>query len=100
MNTLQRYWWLAGLAIALAVVLFSPLASPHPDGLERVAQDQGFIGQAREAPFQILTGYLLPGVHNQTLATILAGLLGTVVVFAVGYGLAWLLRRSRSVRQS
>ena len=42
--------WVAGLAIAaLVVVVLAPLASPDPDGLERVAEDTGFIATAQEA---------------------------------------------------
>jgi len=96
MNRLKKYWWAIGLLLALAVALFSPLASSHPDGLERVAEDQGFLDQARGVPFQIIPDYLFPGIENEAVATILAGVVGTVVVFGLGYGLAWVLRqRSR-----
>jgi hypothetical protein len=88
-----------GLLIALGVALLSPLASPHPDGLERVAEDEGFLDQAQEAPFQVIPDYTFPGIENDSVATIVAGLVGTVLLFALGYGLAWLLRR-RSGRAS
>ena len=40
---------LAGLAIAVALALFvSPWASSSPDGLEKVAEDKGFIEKAEE----------------------------------------------------
>ena len=93
MNWLKRYWWVVGLALALVVVLFSPLASPHPDGLERVAEDEGFIERARDAPYETIPDYLFPGIANENVATILAGVVGTLVVFALVYGLAWALRR-------
>ncbi|RMF26206.1 MAG: cobalamin biosynthesis protein CbiM [Chloroflexi bacterium] len=79
-------WWVAGLGLALLVVLLAPLASSFPDGLERVAEDYGFIEAARNAPYQIIPDYLFPGVSNQALATILAGLVGTLIVFAVTLG--------------
>ena len=96
--TVGRAWWLVGLLIALALVLLAPLASSSPDGLERVAEDQGFIDAAQDARFEIISDYLFPGVENETAATILAGLLGTVIVFGIGFGVAYLiasLRRSR-----
>jgi ABC-type Fe3+ transport system permease subunit len=93
MNTLKRYWWLIGLLIALAVTLLSPLASPHPDGLERVAEDQGFLDRAKDAPYEILSDYVFPGIENEAVATVVAGLVGTLVVFGVGVGLAWVVRR-------
>jgi len=96
MNRLRRNWWVAGLLLALAVAVLSPLASPHPDGLERVAEDQGFIDRAQDPPFRVIADYLFPGIQDERLATILAGLLGTVIVFALVFGLSWLIRRRRS----
>jgi ABC-type spermidine/putrescine transport system permease subunit I len=92
-------WWLISLLLCLAVACLSPLASSSPDGLERVAEDKGFIGLAGEAPFQAIADYVFPGIQNEALATILAGLIGTLVLFGVAYGLAWLLksRKGRAV---
>jgi hypothetical protein len=84
-------WWLVSLAVCLAVACLSPLASSSPDGLERVAEDKGFIGLAGGAPFQVIADYVFPGIANEALATILAGIIGTLVLFGVAYGLAWLL---------
>lgn len=90
---IKKYWWLIGLLIALAVTLFSPLASPYLDGLERVAEDKGFIDRAQDAPYEIVPDYVFPGIADERAATIMAGLIGTLVVFGLGYGLAWILRR-------
>jgi len=89
-------WAAVGLALALVVTLFAPLASPHPDGLERVAQDEGFISAAREAPYRIIPDYVFPGVSNEALATIAAGIIGTLIVAAVAFAVARLSRRSAS----
>jgi len=88
-------WWLIGLVACLAVACLSPLASSSPDGLERVAENKGFIGLAGEAPFQIIADYVFPGMENEALATILAGLIGTLILFSVAYGIAWLLRSGK-----
>ncbi len=88
---MRMKWWLAGLAVCLLLVLFSPLASSSPDGLERVAEDKGFISLAGEAPFQIIADYVFPGIENEAAATILAGLIGTLLLFGMVYGLARLL---------
>lgn len=85
-------WWHIALVICLAVALLSPLASGSPDGLERVGEDHGFIEQAQEAPFQLIADYVFPGIENEALATILAGVIGTLVLFGAAYGLARLLR--------
>jgi cobalt/nickel transport system permease protein len=86
-------WAAVGLALALAVTLLAPLASPHPDGLERVAEDKGFIGTAQDAPYEIIPDYVLPGIPNQALATIAAGVVGTLIVAGVALAVARLRRR-------
>lgn len=88
-------WWLVALVVCLLVAVLSPLASSSPDGLERVAEDKGFIGLAQEAPFQLIADYVFPGVENEAVATILAGLIGTLVLFGLAYGLAWLLKSGK-----
>ena len=93
MDRLRKYWWVIGLLLALGVALLSPLASPHPDGLERVAEDEGFLDQAEDAPYEVIPDYAFPGIENEATATIVAGLAGTVLLFVLGYALAWLLRR-------
>ncbi len=93
MKLLKRYWWAVGLLLVLVVTLFSPLASPHPDGLERVAEDHGFLDRGQPAPYEIVPDYVFPGIANERLATIVAGVVGTLIVFGLGYGLALVLRR-------
>lgn len=86
-------WVAAGLLIALAVALASPLADPNPDGLERVAEDQGFMELAQDAPYTIIPDYAVPGIESEALATMAAGVIGVVVMAALGWGLARGLRR-------
>jgi hypothetical protein len=83
------------LALALAIGLataVSPLASSAPDGLNRVAQDHAFEqrGTTQEAP---APGYAFPGVHDARLAKGLAGFTGTLLVFALGFGIVKTARR-------
>ena len=69
----SRYWWVGGLLVVAAiVVVLAPLASPDPDGLERVAEDHGFLGAARDALYSIIPDYVFPGLTGNA-ATILAG---------------------------
>ena len=84
-----------GLALSLAVALFSPIASANPDGLEFVAEQQGFLVRAAQAPFAILSGYTIPTISNVVLATIAAVAVGTIAVF----GLALLVGRAATRRQ-
>jgi len=87
--------WL--LAILLVVVLLSPLASQAPDGLERVAEDKGFIALAEgqevwQAP---MAEYLFPGLTHEGLATAMAGIAGVLLVFLVVVGLGKAVGRNR-----
>ena len=90
-------WWVVGYMIAVAVTLLAPLASGSPDGLERVAEDAGFIERAQDAPYAIIADYVVPGIQNEGIATILAGIIGVTVIYALVagsmYGLYTLYRR-------
>jgi hypothetical protein len=93
---MRRRWWLVGLAVAvLVVILLAPLASPDPDGLERVAGDRGFISQAEDALFAVLPDYTIPGLDDPAVTTIVAGLIGVAIVFVLMWGLGTLLARRR-----
>jgi cobalt/nickel transport system permease protein len=88
--------WGVGLLIALGLAIVSPLASKHPDGLNWVAAQQGFLSAEQGPLYRIIPHYVLPGVSNQSLATILAGVIGVVIVFGVAFGVAY-ARRNRQV---
>lgn len=89
----QKAWWVVGLVIVLALILLSPLASPWPDGLERVAEDHGFLQRQVEPLYKIMPDYVLPGVASESLATILAGAVGVLIVFGITLGAGFALRR-------
>lgn len=89
-----RLVWIIGLIVAFALAVLSPLASASPDGLEWVAAQKGFLDTAQGSLYNIIPDYVFPGVSNQVAATILAGILGTLIVFGVALGLAF-ARRSR-----
>jgi cobalt/nickel transport system permease protein len=90
-----KFVWVAGLLIAIALAVASPLASTHPDGLEFVAAQQGFLNKAQASPYNIIPNYVMPGITNESTATVAAGILGVIIVFLVAVGVAF-LRRSRS----
>jgi cobalt/nickel transport system permease protein len=89
-----RLVWIIGWLIAMVLVIASPLASTRPDGLEWVARQNGFIDRAQAPLYQIIPDYLYPGVSNETLATIVAGILGIAIVLGVSIGVAF-TRRNR-----
>jgi len=84
-----------GLAVAMGVAVFlAPFASEHPDGLEYVGGWLGFLGGGGPAALRApLPDYQAPGLGNPGLATAAAGVVGTLVVFGVGLGLARTLTR-------
>ncbi|MBX3066839.1 MAG: PDGLE domain-containing protein [Anaerolineae bacterium] len=95
-------WIATGLLIALAITFASPLADPNPDGLERVAEDHGFLAVAQAAPYSLLPDYTVPFIADQTVSTIAAGIIGTMTVAGISYGVARLAesRRLRDVSAS
>lgn len=93
---MNKRWWIVGLGLALLVAVLSPLASSHPDGLERVAEDQGFIDRALAPVFELIPDYAFPGIDNEALSTIMAGVVGTAIMFLLMFGLGRLLARRRT----
>jgi len=83
--------WAGGLVMAVLLTIFSPLASAHPDGLEWVAEKTGFLDAAQSSSYEIIPDYAIPGISNEVLATILAGIAGVAIVA----GAAWLVTRIR-----
>jgi cobalt/nickel transport system permease protein len=91
--------WVVGLIIAVALAIASPLASAYPDGLEWVAGQRGFLDAAQGPAYEIVPDYVLPGISNEALATILAGILGTLIVFGIAGAVAY-SKRNRKTAQS
>lgn len=86
--------WIGGLLIAIALAVISPLASAHPDGLEWVAEQKGFLGLAQDPLYHVIPDYVFPGISNEATATIIAGIIGALLVFGVALGVAY-ARRTR-----
>jgi cobalt/nickel transport system permease protein len=92
-----NFVWAIGLALAMLLAIASPLASSHPDGLEWVAEQNGFLESAKSPLYKIVPDYLFPGVSNTTLATILAGIIGVLLVFVVAIAVAMMRRRKTTL---
>ncbi len=98
----MKFFVIVALAIAVGLATaVSPYASSSPDGLEKVAQDKAFIENGKlhavqqDAP---VADYAFPGIDNPRVATGVAGFVGTLFVFGLGYGLAYAVRRRDSSR--
>jgi len=94
----------AGLVVAaLLVLVVAPLASSEPDGLERVAIDQGFIDSAEDHPLadSPLADYEVSGIEDEATGTRLSGLMGVLITFGVGaaiVGAFVVIRRKSATR--
>lgn len=89
-STIGRFV-VAGLVASLAVAAFlAPFKSDHPDGLDKVSEVAGFDSLKAEREGLVLSDYEVPvpaTLNWPALATSLAGLLGTAVVFAMAIAL-------------
>ena len=89
-------WWHWALLVSLVIAAtLSPFASPWPDGLERVAEMLGFAARA-EGPATVgapIPDYVFPGISSEGLATTVAGIMGTLLVFVVLYAVGKALAR-------
>jgi hypothetical protein len=84
---------MAGLAISMAVAIFlAPIASPNPDGLEYGGEKVGFLPKGHAPAPQVrapIPDYVMPGISRwKSAATAASGVIGTLVVFGSGLGLA------------
>jgi cobalt/nickel transport system permease protein len=93
-----RKLWLAGLLVALFCAgIVSFYASASPDGLEKVATDQGIARKATDhaAKDSPLAGYGVKDIANARLSGGLAGVIGVGVTLAAGTGIFVAVRRRR-----
>jgi len=89
---MRNKWILIILFVSIAVgTLLSPFASPHPDGLERVAEDKGIIDLAVTLFDAPIHDYLFPGIRNEMLSTGIAGFLGVLLTLAIALGVGKIL---------
>ncbi|MFJ9868346.1 energy-coupling factor ABC transporter permease [Streptomyces sp. NPDC101165] len=97
-RTSRRTLWISGLAASLMLAGFvSFYASADPDGLEKVAHDQGIdkrTGQHATADSP-LAGYGVKDVSDARLSGGLAGVIGVGVTIVAGSTVFWAVRRRR-----
>jgi cobalt/nickel transport system permease protein len=79
-----------GAVLVLVLLVLSPLASTHPDGLMSVAGQNGYLHLAQAALYQVFPYYHLPGVPDPALAVMAGGLVGVLAVFGTVQVLAHL----------
>lgn len=89
----NRKFYVAGFIVALFLAgVVSFYASSSPDGLEKVAQDIGFIDTAKDHTNAdgTLADYSVKGIENERASVGVAGVIGvigTAVVAGIGFKL-------------
>jgi len=87
-------WFLIGLLVTVAVaVVVSRFASNEPDGLEYVAEREGFAEGAAEHPLAEtpLAGYG-ENLPDEGSSVGIAGLIGVLATLGLAFGLFWIIR--------
>lgn len=90
----QLQGWVVPVVIILLISgLLSLVASAWPDGLERVAENLGFINLAEQVRIAVPTpfaDYSIEGLGP--IGTSIAGIIGSIVCFAVAFGIAQVVK--------
>lgn len=97
----MRPFVLGGIVVALGfAAVVSQFAADDPDGLERVAVDEGFIDSAGDHAFadSLFADYATRGIDDERVSLAVAGIAGTVLTLAVMGGLTSATRRLESTR--
>ena len=92
----QSKFLIAGFVLSLFFAgVVSNYASSNPDGLEKVAEDIGFLDSAKEHTNAdgLLADYGVKGIENERLSTGAAGVIGVIATAGVSTGLFLILRR-------
>jgi hypothetical protein len=87
-----------GLLVALVLAFFvSPSASDDPDGLNKVASDEGFADTENDHAVGDTPagGYEVRGVDDDRLSMGLAGVIGVAATFVVAGGVMLVVRWTR-----
>jgi ABC-type sulfate transport system permease component len=80
---LKKSYIIAVCSIIVFLVIFIPIASTNPDGLEQVVSSLG-AHESDSFWSGILPDYSVSGVRNSYLSSLIAGIIGVVLVLLVG----------------
>lgn len=94
-SSLKKFYFGFFFAAAVLAGVVSYYASSHPDGLEKVAEDKGFLETAKDSAVanSPLADYGVAGLDNERLSVGLSGLIGVVITALVGVLLFNLLKK-------
>jgi cobalt/nickel transport protein len=90
----KRKWIVVAIITLVVAGVISHFTSSHPDGLQRVAENYGFMDKAKKPSWTAwISGYELPGIAIPILRVGLAGIIGAALLFLILYGLTAKLTR-------
>lgn len=92
----QRTFLISGFIASLFLAgVVSFYASSNPDGLEKVAEDIGFIETAKDHTLAdgALADYGVKGIDSARLSTGAAGVIGVIATGVISTGLFMMVRR-------
>jgi cobalt/nickel transport protein len=96
----NKKFYIGGLLVSLVLAGFvSFYASSHPDGLEKVAEEVGFLETAKDPATagSALANYGVAGVENERASVGVAGVIGVAATGIVATGLfIYLGKRKKS----
>jgi len=79
----KKIFAIATVSLIIFLVIFLPLASSNPDGLEQVAQTYG--AQESEPIWNgLMADYSIAAIGDSYATTLAAGSIGTIIVLAAG----------------
>lgn len=85
-----------GLVTSIFVAaIISFYASGHPDGLEFVAEQVGFLNTAKDSATasSLLADYAFAGIDNERISVAIAGIIGVILTAVVSFGLFSFLKK-------
>ena len=94
-NYLKKFYALFFLAALSLAGGISYYASSSPDGLEKVAEDEGFLESAEDSAVSNspLADYGLAGLDNERLSVGIAGVVGVLATAVIALALFALIKK-------
>ena len=96
MSKISKRFYTVFFLVSVAVAgVFSYYASSHPDGLEKVAEDTGFLDTAEDSAVSgsPLADYGVSGIDSERFSVGLSGLIGVLATAIVAFGIFALAKR-------
>ena len=98
MNKSLKNFYLTFFFVALFLAgVISFYASSSPDGLEKVAEEIGFIDTAKDSAVanSLLSDYGVVGISNERLSVGISGIIGVIITGIVAFYLFKYLSKSK-----